>query len=141
MTQVEFEKKLAELKAQANKELEAMETWQVDTKQRIAAAREMCLRFQDELAKLNAQRQGFHARRMEIERKWKSRIAQFKAENYSETRELENISSYALVKELAKRGWHGIIDNDRQDIPDEHKLGVKEKFAACYQPEKEEEQP
>ena len=104
MTQVEFEKKLAELKAQANKELEAMESWQVDTKQRIAAAREMCLRFQDELAKLNAQRQGFHARRMEIERKWKSRIAQFKAENYSETRELENISSYALVKELAK-GW------------------------------------
>ena len=45
-----------------------------------------------------------------------------------------------IVKELAKRGWHGIIDNDRQDIPDEHKLGVKEKFAACYQPEKEEEQ-
>lgn len=128
MTQVEFERGLSELRAQANAELQAIESWQVDIKQKIAASHEMRAQIDNEIWRMNAQRKGYSARRMEIERKWKSRIAQFKAENYNEERVLAEVSDYVLAKELARRGWYGPIHNDREDMATTHKEGVAAAF-------------
>lgn len=38
--------------------------------------------------------------------------------------EMDNISTYTLVKQLRKRGWHGDITNDDPSMADEHKQGV-----------------
>ena len=128
MTQVEYERQLAAIKADKNRELEVVERWQVDVKAKVAGLRRRCKEAELELAKLKAEQRGLTARRVEVERKWSARIARFKAENYCESRELESISDYALVKELSRRGWHGPIRNLRPDMDEEHKLGVIRKF-------------
>jgi len=128
MTQVEFERQLAAMKADKNRELEAVERWQVEMKGRIGAQRSRCKKAELELSRLKAEQRGLASRRVELERKWSARIAQFKSENYCESRELEAISDYALVKELSRRGWHGPIRNFRPDMDEEHKLGVIKKF-------------
>lgn len=130
MTQVEFEKQLAALKAAMHREVEAIEGWQVDVKAKIADAHKRRTEAEGEISRLKAEQRGLSSRRLEVERKWRSRIEQFKADNYSESRELETISDYALVKELAKHGWIGSIDNEREDMDVDHKEGVMAAFNA-----------
>lgn len=132
MTQAEFEKGLAALKAERQSELQAIETWQVELKQKMADAHNFRTHFEGMVSRLKAERQSLASRRVEVERKWQARIEEYKAENYSETRELENISDFALVKELSKRGWHGGIWNEREDMADEHKENVAIAFSKTY---------
>ena len=132
MKQVEFETRLNALKAEMNSELEAIEKWQVDIKQRVADAHRQRTHYEGEVSRLKAERQGLAARRNEVERKWKTKIAQFKAENYSEERMLADMSDFALAKELARRGWHGDIWNEREDMEQEHKENVTKAFNASY---------
>ncbi len=132
MTQVDFEKKLAELKAESNREKVAIENWQVELKQKMAEWHKRRTEAEGAISRLKAEKNALASRRVEIERKWAAKIEKFKAENYSQTRELEAISDYAIVKELAKRGWHGSLHNEREDMAEEHKEGVKKAFGAMY---------
>ena len=128
MKQTEFEKALNGLKADMHRELEAIEGWQVDIKAKMADWHKRRVEAEGAISRLKAEQRGLAARRVEVERKWKQKLLRFKAENYSESRELEAISDYALVKELAKRGWFGTIDNGRSDMAADHKSGVIETF-------------
>ena len=121
MKQTEFEKGLAELKAARNRVMEVVESWQVELKQKMAEQQKRRTEAEGAISKLKAEKVALASRRLELDRKWRAKIEQFKADNYSETRELENISDYALVKELAKRGWQGSICNNREDMADDHK--------------------
>jgi len=132
MTQVEFEKHLNAIKARKNEELDTIAGWQMEIKTKIAIQRQRLQEAELELTKLRAEQRGLAAKRVEVERKWAARLAQFKAENYGESREMENISDYALVKELAMRGWHGPIYNEREDMAEDHKEGVISKFNTHY---------
>lgn len=132
MTQLEFERQLAALKADRNRELEAIERWQVDIKSKVAESRRRCKEAELEVTRLKAEQRGLASRRVEVERKWNARLSQFKADNYSESRELESLSDYALVKELARRGWHGTVLNERVDMEESHKEGVAREFKEGY---------
>lgn len=132
MTQLEFERQLAALKADKNRELEAVERWQVDIKSKVAEHRRRCKEAELELTRLKAEQRGLAARRVEVERKWSARLEQFKCENYSERRKLESVSDFGLVKELARRGWHGTICNDRVDMEESHKECVAREFKDAY---------
>lgn len=128
MTQVEFEKQLADLKAAKNREMEAIESWQVELKQKLADWQKRRTEAEGAISRLKAEKAAIASRRVELERKWSAKIEKFKAENFSETRELESISDFALVKEMAKRGWQGSLYNLREDMTEEHKKNVKDVF-------------
>jgi hypothetical protein len=132
MTQVEFEKQLNGMKADYHRELEAIEKWQVELKRDIAEKTKQRTDVEGAISRMKAEKRGLAARRMEIQQKWQRRIEQFKNDNYSEERRLESVSDFTLVKELAKRGWHGPIWNEREDMADTHKDDVVKTFNATY---------
>lgn len=65
--------------------------------------------------KLNQQRIALSDRRFALEQEWGKRIKDFQDANFTTTRELENISEWALANELRKRGYTGTLINPDKD--------------------------
>ena len=128
MTQEEFEKKLAAMKAEKEKEKAGIESWQLEIKQKMAEAKKRAAEAHNAYLLLKTEQQVLATRRIEVEHKWKARLEKFKAENQTEERKLYEVSDFTLVKELRKRGWSGLIVNSREDMPQEHKAEVLKAF-------------
>ena len=128
MTQEEFEKKLAAMKAEKEKEKAGIESWQLEIKQKKAEAHKRAAEAHNAYLLLKAEQQVLATRRIEVEHKWKARLEKFKAENQTEERKLYEVSDFTLVKELRKRGWRGKIVNSREDMPQEDKIEVLNAF-------------
>lgn len=85
---------------------------QSEVKEEISAIDRQIKDLRARREKLNQQRLAYGTRRLELEREHGERIRNFFKENFTESRELENVSEWALVKELRKRGYKGSLENN-----------------------------
>ena len=107
MTQVEFENQLRELRCQKGAAVSAVALMQSEVKEEISAIDRQIKDLRARREKLNQQRLVLGSRRIELER-------EHGEENFTESRELENVSEWALVKELRKRGYTGSLENNEK---------------------------
>lgn len=114
MTQVEFENQLRELRCQKGAAVSAVALMQSEVKEEISAIDRQIKDLRARREKLNQQRLALGSRRIELEREHGERIRNFFKENFTESRELENVSEWALVKELRKRGYTGSLENNEK---------------------------
>ena len=116
MTQVEFEKKLRELNGQKAQVINHFQMMQNEVKEEIAEKNRQIHELSEQVQRLKVQRFGLNERRLKAEKEWHEKINTFMSENYSETRELEQVSDWALAKELHKRGFQGDLFNDNRTL-------------------------
>ena len=114
MTQVEFENQLRELRCQKGAAVSAVALMQSEVKEEISAIDRQIQDLRARREKLNQQRLAYGSRRIELEREHGERIRNFFKENFTESRELENVSEWALVKELRKRDYTGSLENNEK---------------------------
>lgn len=111
MTQIEFENQIRDLRTQRDAELTALARLQGEVKDDMEAIDRQIYGLKERKAKLNQQRHALSDRRLVLEQEWVKRIKEFQDANFSTSRELENISEWALAKELRKRGYNGTLIN------------------------------
>ena len=111
MTQIEFENQMRELRTQKGAALTAIARLQGDVKEQIAAIDRKVKELKAEREKLNQQRIALSDRRFALEQEWGKRIKEFQDANYTTTRELENVSEWAIANELRHRGFSGTLIN------------------------------
>ena len=121
MTQIEFENQMRELRVQKGAALTAIARLQGDVKEQIAAIDRKVKELKAEREKLNQQRIALSDRRFALEQEWGKRIKEFQDANYTTTRELENVSEWAIANELRKRGYSGtLVNSDKEPDFIEH---------------------
>lgn len=115
MKQIEFENQLREMRVQKGAELTAIARMQGEVKDDMEAIDRQIHELKERKAKLNQQRIALSDRRFALEQQWGKRIKDFFDENFTTSRELENISEWTLAKELRKRGYTGLLANPEKD--------------------------
>ena len=115
MTQIEFENQMRELRTQKGAALTAIARLQGDVKEQISAIDRKVKELKAEREKLNQQRIALSDRRFALEQEWGKRIKDFQDANYTTTRELENVSEWAIANELRKRGYSGTLVNSDKE--------------------------
>ena len=111
MTQVEFENQMRELRVQKGVELTVIAKMQGEVKEEIAAIDRKVKELRAEREKLNQQRIMLSQNRFSKEQEWGKRIKDFYDQHYTTTRELENVSEWAIANELRHRGYTGTLNN------------------------------
>ena len=111
MTQVEFENQMRELRVQKGVELTVIAKMQGEVKEEIAAIDRKVKELRAEREKLNQQRIMLSQNRFSKEQEWGKRIKDFYDQHYTTTRELENVSEWAIANELRHRGYTGTLIN------------------------------
>ena len=111
MTQVEFENQMRELRVQKGVELTVIAKMQGEVKEQIAAIDRKVKELKAEREKLNQQRIMLSQNRFAKEQEWGKRIKDFYDQHYTTTRELENVSEWAIANELRHRGFSGMLIN------------------------------
>lgn len=129
MTQIEFENQMRELRTQKGAELNAIAKMQGEVKEEIAAIDRQVKELRAKREKLNQQRIMFANRRFDLEREWGAKIKKFYDENYTTSRELENVSEWALANELRHRGYTGQLINPEKD--EEFMMNLNGKLNGC----------
>lgn len=115
MTQVEFENQLRELKNQKSAALAPIHQMLGGVKEKISAINRQIKDLMARREELNQQKILISNQLQEMYKQWQTKINEFTSENYTETRTLENISEWSLVKELNKRGYTGVLTNTEKD--------------------------
>ena len=111
MTQVEFENQMREMRVQKGVELTVIAKMQGEVKEEIAAIDRKVKELRAEREKLNQQRIMLSQNRFSKEQEWGKRIKDFYDQHYTTTRELENVSEWAIANELRHRGYTGTLIN------------------------------
>ena len=115
MTQIEFENQMRELRTQKGAALTAIARLQGEVKDDMEAIDRQIHQLKESKAKLNQQRIALSDRRFALEQEWGKRIKEFQDANYTTTRELENVSEWAIANELRKRGYSGTLVNSDKE--------------------------
>ena len=115
MTQIEFENQMRELRVQKGAALTAIARLQGEVKDDMEAIDRQIHQLKESKAKLNQQRIALSDRRFALEQEWGKRIKEFQDANYTTTRELENVSEWAIANELRKRGYSGTLVNSDKE--------------------------
>ena len=115
MTQVEFENQIRELRVQKGVELTVIAKMQGEVKEQIAAIDRKVKELKAEREKLNQQRIMLSQNRFAKEQEWGKRIKDFYDQHYTTTRELENVSEWAIANELRHRGFRGTLINPNKE--------------------------
>ena len=137
MTQIEFENQMRELRTQKGAELTAIAKMHGEVKEEIAAIDRQVKELLAKREKLNQQRIIFANRRFDLEREWGEKIKKFYDENYTTSRELENVSEWALASELRHRGYTGQLINPEK--AEEFMMNLNGKLNGCEQGKAAEE--
>lgn len=111
MTQIEFENELRELRCQKGAAISAIAMMQGEVKEEISAIDRQIKDLRTRREKLNQQRIVLGNQRFAIEKEWGEKIRKFFDENYTTSRELEQVSEWALAAELRHRCYNGYLDN------------------------------
>ena len=105
MKQVEFEAKLRELRTQKGAAVNAIAQMQGEVKEEISAIDRQVKDLRSRREKLNQKRIILSQQRLQTEQYWGGQISKFFEENYEVTRELGEVSDWALANELKARGF------------------------------------
>ena len=111
MTQIEFENELRELRCQKGAAISAIAMMQGEVKEEISAIDRQIKDLRTRREKLNQQRIVLGNQRFAIEKELGEKIRKFFDENYTTSRELENVSEWAIANELRHRGFSGTLIN------------------------------
>lgn len=129
MTQIEFENQMRELRTQKSAELTTIAKVQGEVKEEIAAIDRQVKELRAKREKLNQQRIMIANRRFDLEQEWCEKIKKFYDENFTTSRELENVSEWALANELRHRGYTGQLANPEKD--EEFMMNLNGKLNGC----------
>ncbi len=131
MTQIEFENQMRALRTQKGAELTAIARLQCEVKDDMEAIDRQIHELKERKTKLNQQRIALSDRRFALEQEWGKRIKDFFDQNYTTSRELENVSEWALANELRHRGYTGQLINPEKD--EEFMMNLNGKLNGCEQ--------
>lgn len=115
MTQIEFENQMRELRVQKGAALTSIARLQGEVKDDMEAIDRQIHELKERKAKLNQQRIALSDRRFALEQEWGKRIKDFQDANFNTTRELENVSEWAIANELRHRGFSGTLINPEKE--------------------------
>lgn len=110
MTQVEFEYQLHDLRSKRHAALLPIIQMQSEVKEEISAIDRQIKSLKAQREKMNQKRILISQQRTQVESEWGGQIAKLIQDNCAVTRELENISDWAIANELKKRGFF-LVEN------------------------------
>jgi len=107
MKQFEMEAEIRKMREQRNAERESLVKWGGQIGSRINEKEALITQLRAEVLKLRAERKGIDLQIAAINRKWQEKIAEYRAEVEPtlEKPALQEMSAWALVKELERRGY------------------------------------
>ena len=107
MKQFEMEAEIRKMREQRNAELESLVNWGWLIRSRIDEKESLITQLRSEVHKLRAEWKGIDLQVSAINRKWQEKIAEYRAEVEPtlEKPALQEMSAWALVKELERRGY------------------------------------
>lgn len=107
MKQFEMEAEIRKMREQRNAERESLVKWGGQIGSRIDEKESLITQLRSEVHKLRAERKGIELQIAAINRKWQEKIAEYRAEVEPtlEKPALQEMSAWALVKELDRRGY------------------------------------
>lgn len=106
---------MRELRVQKGAALTAIARLQGEVKDDMEAIDRQIHELKERKAKLNQQRIALSDRRFALEQEWGKRIKDFYDQHYTTTRELENVSEWAIANELRHRGFSGTLINPEKE--------------------------
>jgi sugar-specific transcriptional regulator TrmB len=107
MKQIEMEAEIRKMREQRNAERESLANWGGQIRSRIDEKESLITQLRSEVHKLRAEWKGIDLQVSAINRKWQEKIAAYRAEVEPtlEKPALQEMSAWALVKELERRGY------------------------------------
>jgi predicted nucleic acid-binding Zn-ribbon protein len=107
MKQIEMEAEIRKMREQRNAERESLVNWGGQIRSRIDEKESLITQLRSEVHKLRAEWKGIDLQVSAINRKWQEKIAAYRAEVEPtlEKPALQEMSAWALVKELERRGY------------------------------------
>lgn len=110
MTRSEFDQQIRELKNKKGNAIREIAGLQSEIKEEIAAKHRQVNDIYKEIAKLNQSLQGYHQKRLAVEKEWNTKISAFIRENEpSTTSNLAEATTTNIIYELRRRGFGGIV--------------------------------
>lgn len=119
MKQFEMEAEIRKMREQRNAERESLDKWGGQIGSRIDEKEALINQLRAEVLKLRAERKGIDLQVAAINRKWQEKIAEYRAEVEPtlEKPALQEMSAWALVKELERRGH--CLDSVKEQLKSE----------------------
>ena len=116
MKQFEMEAEIRKMREQRNAELESLVNWGWLIRNRIDEKESLITQLRSEVHKLRAEWKGIDLQVSAINRKWQEKIAEYRAEVEPtlEKPALQEMSAWALVKELERRGYD--VEQTKADL-------------------------
>ena len=116
MKQFEMEAEIRKMREQRNAELESLVNWGWLIRNRIDEKESLITQLRSEVLKLRAEWKGIDLQVSAINRKWQEKIAEYRAEvePTQEKPALQEMSAWALVKELERRGYD--VEQTKADL-------------------------
>ncbi|MBQ1295074.1 MAG: hypothetical protein IIY21_13615 [Clostridiales bacterium] len=116
MKQFEMEAEIRKMREQRNAERESLVNWGWLIRNRIDEKESLITQLRSEVLKLHAEWKGIDLQVSAINRKWQEKIAEYRAEvePTQEKPALQEMSAWALVKELERRGYD--VEQTKADL-------------------------
>lgn len=116
MKQIEMEAEIRKMREQRNAERESLVNWGGQIRSRIDEKESLITQLRSEVYKLRAEWKGIDLQIAAINRKWQEKIAAYRAEVEPtlEKPALQEMSAWALVKELERRGYD--VEQTKADL-------------------------
>ena len=116
MKQFEMEAEIRKMREQRNAERESLVNWGWQIRSRIDEKESLITQLRSEVHKLRAEWKGIDLQVSAINRKWQEKIAEYRAEVEPtlEKPALQEMSAWALVKELERRGYD--VEQTKADL-------------------------
>jgi predicted nucleic acid-binding Zn-ribbon protein len=116
MKQIEMEAEIRKMREQRNAERESLVNWGGQIRSRIDEKESLITQLRSEVHKLRAEWKGIDLQVSAINRKWQEKIAAYRAEVEPtlEKPALQEMSAWALVKELERRGYD--VEQTKADL-------------------------
>lgn len=125
MTKIEFDNQVREMRDQKLQIMEHFLLMNNELKEEIANKKRQMHELGLQLNKLKMQKHSLVECQTKASREWSNKIQKFISDFHKDYEtSWQSVSTYTLVKELRKRGWHGKIENDDPEMSQEHKNGV-----------------
>ena len=116
MKQFEMEAEIRKMREQRNAERESLVNWGGQIRSRIDEKESLITQLRSEVHKLRAEWKGIDLQVSAINRKWQEKISEYRAEVEPtlEKPALQEMSAWALVKELERRGYD--VEQTKADL-------------------------
>ena len=126
MNQLQFEKELRSLKAKKQERINAISEMQSSVKQELADLHKHYKLLHEKSERLNTERRVLGMRKQQIEIECNKIIREFMDANQSCMRTLEDVSEWAIIRELHARGYYGELRHN--DKPEDFMLNLNKRL-------------